>query len=348
MPEPSHGTAPVLFYRADLIRILYEGLPDKARNKILTGKEVTEIASDPDGVVVSCADGSSYAGSMVLGADGVRSKTRSLMHGLAIQAGASGTWNEPYPYTASYRIMWFCFPPPSEPGEAFETQHKDHAVVYFTSRDRGFVLLTEKLPCTTKEHAVYQAEDVAAFAERFAEFPVSENLQVKHVFATHQAAGMCNIEEGIAKHWSWGRIVLVGDACHKMTPNSGLGFNNGIQDVVALCNRLRRTLHTSLDHKADSAVLEDVFRRYQKERCKALRPHAFVSSNLVRANTWTSAPYYILARYIMASKHLEYWLLKYIVSRFIRNGLVLDYVKVDEPFHASTRWKHSLKSSPLM
>ncbi|KJZ76521.1 hypothetical protein HIM_04250 [Hirsutella minnesotensis 3608] len=338
----NHGTAPVLFYRAELMQVLQQGLSDEARGKILMGKKIVGIASDSDGVCVSCADGTTYTGSMVLGADGVHSKTRRLMRELALETDACADWDRQKLYTSTYRAMWFSFPRTSKPGEAFETQHKDRAVVYFTSRDRGWVLLTERLPHPTEDSPVYEEKDISAFADRFAEFPVSETLKVKDVFAVRKAAGMSDLAEGLARHWSWGRIVLAGDSCHKFTPNSGLGFNNGVQDVVALCNQLHK-LTTASKGVPDMAALTDSFQRYQVDRRKALRPHAFVSTHLIRANTWTNTPYYLLARYIMASKRLEYLLLKLVVSRFIRNGLVLDYVRAEEPFLAAVSWKHPLK-----
>ncbi|KAJ1326514.1 kynurenine 3-monooxygenase [Microdochium nivale] len=55
--------------------------------------------------------------------------------------------------------------------------------------------------------------------------------------------GMTNLGEGVARNWHYsGLVVLVGDACHKFTPNAGQGFNTGLQDVVALCNLLRGAL----------------------------------------------------------------------------------------------------------
>jgi flavin-dependent dehydrogenase len=47
----------------------------------------------------------------------------------------------------------------------------------------------------------------------------------------HHGAGLTNLEEEIISRWSWGRIVLVGDAAHKVNPNLGWGFDTSMQDI---------------------------------------------------------------------------------------------------------------------
>ena len=48
---------------------------------------------------------------------------------------------------------------------------------------------------------------VLAMAEKWGHLAVGEKLTVKDVFAQRYHAGMTNLEEGILKHWSWGRLV---------------------------------------------------------------------------------------------------------------------------------------------
>ncbi|KAJ5876208.1 Monooxygenase FAD-binding [Penicillium soppii] len=73
------------------------------------------------------------------------------------------------------------------------------------------------------------------------------------------AAGLTHLEEGILKHWSLGRIVLVGDSCHKFTTHLKLGFNNGVQDVVVLCNALRAAIENITNRNPDLATLTEMF-----------------------------------------------------------------------------------------
>lgn len=67
--------------RQHLLRILYQNLRDPS--KILTSKGVLDIKHDTDGVTVVCEDGSSFRGDLVVGTDGVFSKTRNKIWELA-------------------------------------------------------------------------------------------------------------------------------------------------------------------------------------------------------------------------------------------------------------------------
>ncbi|KFX85808.1 hypothetical protein O988_09889 [Pseudogymnoascus sp. VKM F-3808] len=342
--KQDHGIAPMAFHRAELIETLYKSLCIKAEGSVLTGKKVMDIASDNDGVKVTCADGTAYEGSMVLGADGVHSETRRTMRKLALLSNPKTEWDPEVPYTSAYRCMWCSFPRTSESGEGFETHHTDRSAMYLTGHDRGWIFLYEKLPQPTKEQTFYTEKDVEAYAARFADFPVNETLKVKDVFPMRLTSGMANLEEGLVENWSWGRIVLVGDACHKFTPNLGLGFNNGIQDVVALCNGLRETLNTTSTGQPSIAALTKVFQDYHSMRYEALQGDASRSANVTRMHAWASMFHFVMARYIMVPRFVEYFFLKYISFSAIRHGLVLDYVSSKEPFQGLISWIHQMKS----
>lgn len=63
--------------RQSLLQILYQSVPNK--DKILVSKRVSRVDCRQDGVVVQCKDGTSYEGSVVVGADGVHSMVRQEM-----------------------------------------------------------------------------------------------------------------------------------------------------------------------------------------------------------------------------------------------------------------------------
>ncbi|KAH8665554.1 hypothetical protein BGZ61DRAFT_366106 [Ilyonectria robusta] len=341
----NHGSAPIAFHRAQLIQTLYDGLPSDAREKYLTGKKVEDISFDKQSAKVTCADGSTYEGSIVIGADGVHSKTRRLMRKLALESNPQAEWDAETPYTCAYRCMWCSFPRPSDSGEAFETQHKDQSVMYLTGHERGWIFLYEKLPEPTTERTSYTDVDVDAFAARFADFPVTDTLKVKDVFAKKLTAGMANLEEGVLQHWSMGRIALVGDACHKFTPNAGLGFQNGIQDVVALINSVRTTVLETPGGDPSVKALTEVFQKYQTDRVLALKPDVTRSAQTTRMHAWSNSYYFVAARYILALPLVEYLLLKYVAARQIKQGLVLDYVPCEEPLKGDVEWVHQMKNS---
>lgn len=104
------------------MQVLYETLAPASKQKILTGKKVVDIQTTRDGVQVHCLDNTTYEGSIVIGADGVHSKTRGFMRSMALAAGADpATVNPEKPLIASYRCMvstlvtYHCAAPSSHP-----------------------------------------------------------------------------------------------------------------------------------------------------------------------------------------------------------------------------------------
>ncbi|KAJ5521811.1 hypothetical protein N7527_005926 [Penicillium freii] len=302
----NHGTAPVAFHRSQLIETLFESLPTAAKDRYLLNKKVDSIESDETGVRVTCADGSTYDGSIVIGADGVHSKTRRIIREQALE-------EDPQP-----------------------------------GRERGWLFLYERLSEPTTSRVDYTEEDRQAFAAKFADFPVTDKLKVHDVYDTRLTDGMTNLEEGILKHWSWGRIVLAGDACHKFTPNAGRGVNTGIQDMVALCNGLHEILETrSETDLPDLVILGKMPADYQQTRSAPVKAEADQSIYLSRMHVWANWLSYFMSRYVRSYDWLLTWLMTSFAANGIRKSLVLNYIHVDKPFLASVEWEHPLREKAI-
>jgi len=67
--------------RQVLLQVLLGGIKDQS--KLLVNKQIVDIVHKPDSVTVKCADGTSYDGDILAGADGVRSQTRNALWRLA-------------------------------------------------------------------------------------------------------------------------------------------------------------------------------------------------------------------------------------------------------------------------
>ncbi|RYP04849.1 hypothetical protein DL765_010029 [Monosporascus sp. GIB2] len=343
-----HGICQVMFHRAHLLTALYESLSEADKACILTNKEVTEIATNEHGVEVRCGDGSTYHGSIIIGADGVHSKVRQSMRELAIQSSASEV-NKKKPYLSEYRVLWCTFPrqPDLETGDAIESHGTDVSLQCFNGHDRSWIFIYERLEKPTRDRVSYSQEDVEALAARCGDLSISEHVKVKDVFPKRYTAGMANLEEGIVKHWSWNRIVLVGDACHKLTPNQGLGYNNGIQDVVALVNELHHIMPVCHSGNTTSALdaLTGVFSRYQATRMELLRKDYDSSASWTRMSAWRNWKYRLLDRYLLPSiPGLDGFMLTYVIAGKISKGLVLNYVESGESFQGKVPWKNVIKS----
>ncbi|KAI8626482.1 hypothetical protein F5Y19DRAFT_446762 [Xylariaceae sp. FL1651] len=344
--KENHGVRQTVFHRADLLSVLYDSLSEADKACILTNKKVTDIATNEHGVEVRCEDGSIHHGSIVIGADGVHSKVRRSMRELAIQSSASEI-NEEKPYLSEYRALWCTFPhqPGLTTGDTIEIHGTDASLQCINSRDRSWIFIYERLEKPTRDRVSYSQENIEALAARCGEFAISEHLKVKDVFPKRYTAGMANLEEGILEHWSWNRMVLVGDACHKFTPNQGLGFNNGIQDVVALVNELHGIMPVEQSGRTDLALdaLAGAFSRYQDNRIELLQKDYNASASWTRMSAWRNWIYRLLDRYILPLiPGFDEFMLTNVLVGTMSESFVLNFVKSKEYFNGKIPWKYGI------
>ncbi|GAD93915.1 hypothetical protein ANI_1_936034 [Paecilomyces variotii No. 5] len=343
----NHGHGPVAFHRAELVEILYNGLAAIAKRKVLTDKKVVNIQTTSNGVTVTCADGSTFHGSMVIGADGVYSKTREIMRDLALKEDPMRPWDPQYPYTATYQLLYGSFPSPSPSGQGYDIQSKGKAIMYFSGPERGWFFLYKRLPRQTRGRTDYTHQDIEHVAQEFAEYPLTRSVKVKDVWPRMLGAGLTNLDEGIVNNWSFGRIVLVGDACHKMTTHLGLGFNHGIQDVVLLCNSLQKAIRADRSGNPDANTLSGVFERYaavRKSPVCSLKGDVLKSGLETRMHAWHNIWYYILSRYLTVPRVVEDLFMRYVMVPEFRKGQVLDYVPKEEPMKGKISWIYPMNS----
>ncbi|KAK1999495.1 FAD binding domain-containing protein [Colletotrichum falcatum] len=340
-----HGIEPLAFHRAHLVQALYDNLPKAAKLRYITGKKLASIESTENGVTVICDDGSSYTGSIVIGADGVNSIVRQEMRRLAIKSNPSNekTWDPVKPYETNYLCVWVSFPRPSEPGLSYETHSKDKSIMYITGKERGWLFLYKKLPSPTTDRISLNGDEVDEFAKEFMDWPIAENLRVKDVWEERYNAGGAGLEEGICGNWSWnGRLVLVADAAHKFTPNAGLGFNNGIQDVTALCNKLQKFVSAPSGNPLDFTTLESRLKEYREERLETLMSDLDHSALVTRMHAWSSTWTWIMARYVLSWSFVQKLFITYVLSPKIQKVGAIDYLPASEPFEGTFKWLHPL------
>ncbi|KAJ5232424.1 hypothetical protein N7468_005380 [Penicillium chermesinum] len=342
----NHGHWALAFHRSELLELMYNALPLQVRQNIHTGKDLAGIEMNEGGVNVTCSDGSTYHGSMVIGADGAHSKTRRLMRSLALTSDPSRCWDPEHPFVASYRLLFGSFPTASEPGQGYDTHSQDKSIAYFSGKRRGWAFMYDKLPKPTCERTEYTSDDTESLAQEFAGYHLTETLRVKDVWPTMQVKGITDLHEGIVQHWSIGRIVLVGDSCHKFTTHLGLGCNEGIQDVVVLCNGLRRLLGKSTKGSPGLSSLEEVFQAYEQLRKDPIQSSLIfdleTSGFETRMHTWSSYSNWILSRYLTAPSFMDNVVLDFAISPQFQKARVLDYINKAEPMNGKFPWLHNM------
>lgn len=333
------------------MQTLYDGLPPEAQAKLLPGKKVTDVSSGPDGVSVTCADGTSYTGSVLVGADGAHSRVRDLMRTAAIQAPATteDKVNEAEPFVTTYRAMWVRFPtiPPIKAGDASETHGYNCTLQLFAGEETSVIGVYERLEKPTRTGARYNQADEEKFIQRWGHLPIIEGgLTIKDAYVNRTQAGMVNLEEGIVKHWSWDRIVLVGDAAHKFTPSTGAGCNNGIVDVVALANELYHAFKAIRASNPEAFPTKEqvlaAFDGYQLARFETVKAGLAGASQATGAATWADSTHKFVDRHILSKQSLQKFFSNRNAPALARTP-VFEYVTGEEHMVGKFPWAHPIK-----
>jgi 2-polyprenyl-6-methoxyphenol hydroxylase-like FAD-dependent oxidoreductase len=289
------------FHRPELLQTLYGQLAEVDRARIKTSKEVTSIETLTHGVKVICTDDTHEEGSIVIGADGAHSIVRQMMRVHALQESPSAPVNSEKPFPAAFRAMWGTIPMVQDsmtPGEAWECHGPGLSSQLFLGRGRGWFVVHEKLAKPSNERRIYSQRNMDEHAKRLAELPMTNSVLFRDIYAVSHSCGMSDIGEGTLKRFSWDRMVLVGGAATQQA----LGFNSGVQDVMALTNALRQLILETHHDLIDSKPLADVLHSYESARRSEVLQSAKTSARGIRMRTWDNRGLWLLDRYILHLK----------------------------------------------
>jgi 2-polyprenyl-6-methoxyphenol hydroxylase-like FAD-dependent oxidoreductase len=214
-----HGSDVAVLHRADLQAALLKSL---GREVVNLGADVSGFAEAGDQVRVQLRDGADDAGDLLIGADGLRSVVRRqlLADGDPVYLGVS-IWrgmvsSEGLALEPGHGINWV------GRGSEFLAIHLAGKRIYWAA--------VTKEPRGEDAGPGGHKEDVLKRFGSWAE-PIPALIG-----ATEPAAILRNdmYDRPPSPRWSRGRVTLVGDAAHPMTPNQGQGACQALEDAVAL------------------------------------------------------------------------------------------------------------------
>ncbi|KAF9585754.1 hypothetical protein BGW38_000878 [Lunasporangiospora selenospora] len=271
-----HGHYSYVISRPVIYDIIFSKVPTE---KLRMGVKVVSIEQDKDGATARDSNGQLYRGEILVGADGAHSMVRqSIYQDLSRQnclpesdgeklsfstVCLVGTTNpldpQKYPCLNSsdtyfltvvgkkIPYSWVCF---SVPGNKIAWM----ALRYV---DKGHERSVDK-ENESQEWGPQATEDMCNAVRDFAfpEFSLGELIDQ----TPKELISKVMLEEKLFETWHHGRVVLLGDACHKMHPAAGLGAVSAVQDAVVLANRLFGLGSTSVED------LKPVFKAYHEER----------------------------------------------------------------------------------
>ena len=251
------GIPSIGIHRADLQRVLLDALPP---DTVRLGAACTGFAHDEQGVEVRLANGARLHGRLLIGADGLRSTVRAELFGDAPPRYAG--------YTAWRGVTEF---PHARlrPGETWGRGARFGQVAL--SGGHVYWFATANAPEGAGDAPGGRKRELL---DRFAGWhdPILDLIA-----ATPEETILRNdiYDRPPLARWSDGRVTLLGDAAHPMTPNLGQGACQALEDAVVLGRCLR----------ADGDVNRAV-RRYEALRRPRTRAITMQSRRIGRVAQW--------------------------------------------------------------
>ncbi|BCY14653.1 NAD(P)/FAD-dependent oxidoreductase [Actinoplanes sp. L3-i22] len=222
------GTVTTTIRRSDL----YAALRAEAEARgvpVVYGAALTGAVTGPDAVEAEFADGRRVRADLLVGADGLRSRTRK-----ALDPGAS----EPH-YLGLLNAGGFTAGPvDGPPAGVMRMSFGRRAFFGWATAPDGSVWWFANPPSKRPvDPASFTAESWKAhLIELFAGEPAAAIVR-----ASDEVVGPWNTEDlGPVRIWHDDRIVLIGDAAHAMAPTSGQGASQALEDAVVLGHSLRQ------------------------------------------------------------------------------------------------------------
>ncbi|MEK8029787.1 FAD-dependent oxidoreductase [Ideonella sp. DXS29W] len=232
--------------RPVLARILAEATRASG-TRVKLGCTFTHIEQHAEGVEVTFNDGQREQYDLVIGADGLYSKTREALfpHAPAPRYSGQAVWRAvlPRPPEVTTAMMWMGRVKPG---------------VNPVSKTHMYLFVTEHRP--HNEHV-----DPATFATQLrallAEFPAPLLQQIRAQIGDDSQIIFRPLEGLLMpRPWHRGRVVLIGDTVHATTPHLASGACIGIEDALVLADELARC--------AEVPTALQAFEERRWERCR--------------------------------------------------------------------------------
>jgi salicylate hydroxylase/6-hydroxynicotinate 3-monooxygenase len=223
--EKKYGAPYLLMHRGDLHALLASIVPP---DKIKRGRKLVDFRQSGAGVELHFEDGSSAHADAMIASDGVHSSVREKLFGK----------DKPvYSGRVAYRTTF----PASRLNEQIDDCTKwwgvdRHIVIYYTTRAKDEVYLVTSVPepAWTQESWSLKA-DVEELRAAFVGF---HPMVTQVLDACPSVNKWAIFERDPMPAWTQGNVILIGDACHPMTPYMAQGAATAMEDAALLARCL--------------------------------------------------------------------------------------------------------------
>ncbi|RAK97686.1 FAD-dependent oxidoreductase [Aspergillus ibericus CBS 121593] len=264
-----HGYPWVWLDRKSLLGVLYDNIADKS--KLLTEKRLVSVTHTETGDVVVTADGSTYTGDIIVGADGTHSAVRKEIAKRAEELNLGEDYAEENKVAATYSCLFgMSDAVPGVPSRSLDfIANEGFSYVLGTGpKNRVFWFLLNKMS------QKYYGADIPRFTEEDKEKILQEHMndqitpdvRVADLYSRVLTTTYAPIAEFVYKNWHLGRMVTIGDACHKVLPITAQGGNQAIESAAALVNGLMTVLSQGPSGPLSELEIKSMFDQVQNLR----------------------------------------------------------------------------------
>lgn len=273
--EQRYGYPVFSIIRQKLLIELWNNIND---DNINIGKKVINIEEHKNNIKVFCEDKSIYECDFVVGADGSFSKIRNIMYNnmdqnmlpdsdkekLNIEYSAIFGVSKPSPnINCNGRLEWHIQPNLSY----FLHVQPNNEITWFL----GEKINNNKNNINNLNK--YIKTNINDIKIKYKDLLTNHNCNFGSILDRSIVSVKVNLEEKLFETWYNNRIVLIGDAAHKLLPYAAQGANQAIEDCIVLTNCLYDYFKLNIKNKENitSDDFNNIFKKYQDLRKPRIR-----------------------------------------------------------------------------
>ncbi|KAF9127872.1 hypothetical protein BGW39_005508 [Mortierella sp. 14UC] len=312
---PLFGSSGYIVSRPKMYELLLSQVP---KERIHMGKKVTAVEQTENGVVIHFEDKTTAKGDILVGADGAYSKVRECIYDdLRNEGRLLASDDEPLPFT---NISLVGQTRPLDPTEFPNVSLPDCQFIRILGDNKPYASESFK-------NTEWGPQAAEAMCTEVRNFPiVSGGDKITTVgdlidLTPKEYISKVMLEEKVFETWHNKRVVLIGDACHKINPSGGSGANNAIHDAATLANWLN-----VLSNSPTTAEIEHSFEKYKAERLPWVK-QSFDSSLVFKVMVEASFKAKLVK---LVSKYMPSWMSRKMLIRMTINQPEVSFLPPSE------------------